>query len=113
MTNEDLIARGYKRFKPSPLYNDCITDLLQKCFSDSHGKKYFINANRWDFSRYNDANHKYEPQYEYDVQLYRKETGDAVDVSFHNSWSIEDVEEWVEWLFQSGRFKYYEEWERE
>ena len=48
--------------------------------------------------------------YEYSTQLYRRDTHDAVDISFHSSWTLEQVEEHVEGLFKTGMYDYYERW---
>ena len=48
--------------------------------------------------------------YTYSCQLYRKDTHAAVDMEFFSSWTIDQVEEFVENLFQSGRLDYYEKW---
>lgn len=109
MTSEkELLANGYKRYKPSVVDGECVTDLYQKCFRDDTGKKYYINVKRWDMSRYSDANHTYPVSFEYDVQMYQKKTHNAVNIEFFSDWTLADVEEHVEWLFSSGRFDYYE-----
>ena len=46
--------------------------------------------------------------FEYETQLYRADTHDAVDIEFHNSWTIDLVEEHLEKMFETGLFDYYE-----
>jgi hypothetical protein len=50
----------------------------------------------------------FPPSYEYSVQLYRKDTHDALDLLFHSSWTLEAVESCLENLFNTGLFDYYE-----
>ena len=47
-----LEDRGYKRYSPSVIDGEGVTDCFQKRFDDEKGKKYFINVKRWDFSRF-------------------------------------------------------------
>lgn len=107
---EELLERGYSRYAPSPVDGECVTDLYQKRFDDETGKKYFITVKRWDFSKFPNAR-GLKPSLEYETQLYKKGSHDAVNLSFFDSWNVEDVEEHVEWMFSSGRFDYYEEWD--
>ena len=109
-TVKELTERGYVRFKPSAIDNECVTDLYQKKFSDEHGIRYFITIKRWDMSRYNDALHKYEPSFEYTTQLYKKGSHAAVNVEFFDAWTLEEAEEYLQWMFESGKFDYYEEY---
>ena len=106
-----LEDRGYKRYSPSVIDGEGVTDCFQKRFDDEKGKKYFINVKRWDFSRFSIFQSVPDPiSYPADVQLYKKGTHAAMNIEFFSDWKIEDVEEHVEWLFNSGRFDYYEEW---
>lgn len=95
--NEELLIKnGYKKYKPSPIDNECITDLYQKRFDDDIGKKYFITINRWNS--------------ECTTQLYQKDTHNVLDISFHKDWELKDVEFYIEKLFNTGKFDYYERW---
>ena len=55
MTDQDILARGYKEFKPTPFHNSGIVKCFQKRFDDDNGKKYFIDIHKWDFSMYPDV----------------------------------------------------------
>lgn len=108
MTKEELINAGYKRYKPSPIDNECVTDLYQKCITDDIGKKYYINVKRWDFSIHGRNN---EPiGYEADVQFRVKNTGEYTDIVCLDGWSIKDIEKYYADLWYTGMFRYYEKW---
>ena len=45
------------------------------------------------------------------MQLYKKDgrrDAKAVDFLFHSTWSVDEVEEQMEKLFETGLFEYYE-----
>ena len=102
MTNEELINAGYTRYDPTP-YHECETDLFQKCIRDEKGKKYYINVNRWDYSKYN----VYYIRYDASVQFCHK-NNETVNVDCLDGWSIPDMEKFYEDLWNTGWFKYYE-----
>lgn len=110
-TVEKLLERGYRRFSPSPIDGECVTDLYQKRFDDDGGKKYFITVKRWDFSRLDEGRNGIGPSLEYKVQLYAKETHAALDLTFFKDWEIEDVEAETERIYSTGPFERYEDWE--
>lgn len=109
MTDKDLIERGYVEFSPSPFASDGITTCFQKWFKDENGKRYFITVNKWIEMRHPYTGATFPSTYEYETQLYKKNTHDAVNILFHSSWSIEDVEDYMAIMFDSGLFDYYEE----
>lgn len=49
--------------------------------------------------------------YTFSCQLYKKDTHAPVNMEFFSDWTIEQVEEFVERLFQNGELDYYEEWD--
>lgn len=56
----------------------------------------------------------YKPfQYTYSCQLYKKDTHAPVNMEFFSDWTIEQVEKFVEKLFQNGELDYYERWDEE
>ena len=95
VTKEKLIAAGYNRYDP-PRFEDCITDIFQKCIRDKdNNKQYYITCERWDYS--NISNGRNIPvRYEWSVQLTHKETGEVVNIDCLSGWSIEDVEKYYE-----------------
>lgn len=105
-----LLEKGFRRFEPSSLDNENITDKYQKRYDDEKGKKYFITVNKWRPWVHPYTGDKFGPSYDYDIQLYKKDTRDAINVNFLSSWNIDDVEDYAEKLFNTGLFDYYEEW---
>ena len=47
----------------------------------------------------------------YGLQLYKKDDHDAMDILFHSSWALKDVEDYLEKLWNTGLFDYYETWD--
>lgn len=108
LTNQDFIDAGYTRWQPAP-YNECVTDLFEKCIKDEYGKCYFIHVNRWDFSRY-ERNGRINLNYESTVQFNLKDGG-TINVDglyIGTDWTIEKMEQFYANLWDSGMFKYYE-----
>ena len=109
MTDEYLIERNFKKFKPGPYLSEGVEACFQKRYDDERGKKYFITINKWEPFTHPHTGKTFPPDYEYTAQLYKKDTHDAVDILFHSSWNLEDVEEYLEMMFDTGKFDYYEE----
>lgn len=107
MTSQDFIDAGYARWDP-PKYENCITDIFQKCIKDeNNNKKYFITVERWDYSSI--ANSRHIPiRFEASVQLTHKATGEVVNIDCLSGWSIEDMEKYYEDQWNTGWYKYYE-----
>jgi len=98
------------KYKPTPFDSDGVETRFQKCFVDELGKKYFIDIVKWQPMELNNGN-RYGATYEYETQFYKKGTHDAVNIEFICSWSIEDVEDYLEKLFETGLFEHYELWD--
>lgn len=109
MTDQILLENGFKEFKPSRFSNEGIETGFQKRYDDKYGKKYFITVYKWKGITHPITKEKFEPSYEYNTQLYKVKSHDAVDLIFHSSWTLQDVEDYVEILFDTGLFDYYEE----
>ena len=110
MTDKELIERGYKEYPPTAIHSRGIEKCFQKRFDDKDGKKYFIDVNKWSPWTHPHTNEVWGPNYEYETQLYQKGTHNAVNLTFHSSWNIEDVEKMVETIFQNG-MEHYERWD--
>ena len=114
MTDKYLIERGYKQYEPlRGLDSDYVVARFQKRFDDEFGKKYFIDVIKW--------SHNYVPEYrrdkwwkpfsyEYEAQFTMFESENAMDLHFHSSWSLEEVENFVENFFEKTKPNYYEDW---
>ena len=111
MTDQDFIERGYKEFRPTSLDSPYVEKCFQKRFDDDRGKKYFITVKKWEGWTHPHTGDKSPPGYEYDIQMYKKGDHDAIDILFHSTWSIEAVEDYMEKLWNTGLFDYYELWD--
>lgn len=117
MSDEYLLERGYKQYKPIPhLDNDSIVAKFQKRFDDDFGKKYFIDVAKW--------SHDYVPEYRRDkwwkpfnyachlyVTMFEEEK--PIYLEFGTSWTVEEVEEFAEDFFNKMKPNYYESWDEE
>lgn len=114
MKNENIekhfAEKGYKKYNPTPFDNEGIEARFQKRFDDEKGKRYFIDIVKWSGFTHPHTGKKFPPSYEYETQMYQKGTHNAVDFEFHSSWSLEEVEAFMEKQFETGMFDYYEEW---
>lgn len=116
MTDQDFIQRGFKQFPPIPYIDpDGIETRFQKRYDDEIGKRYFITVNKWRAikdSRIPDG--IWPSSYEYEV-YFQKDDGDggtkAIKILLYAGWDIDEVEEYVQKLFETGLFEYYEKWE--
>lgn len=115
MTDEYMLERGYRKFNPIPrIDNEHVVARFQKRFDDDFGKKYFINVVKWDNS-YIPETHRgnwYKLySYEYDTQFSIGKDDNALDMTFHSSWTLEQVEDFIESFFKRMKPNYYEDWD--
>ena len=103
-----LLEKGFKKVKPSPIMSENIEICFQKRYDDEKGIKYFITINKWKPLTHPYTKEIIGPNYEYTVQLYKKDTHDALDLNFHHEWELQDVENYLDILFDSNLFDYYE-----
>lgn len=109
MCDKDFIDKGYKEYEPSRIDNECVVKCFQKRFDDDGGKKYFINAKKWDWQKYN-LSVPVSYDFEFEVQLYSKDIHEPLNLTFFSGWSIDKVENYVESIWSNGMFDYYEKW---
>lgn len=115
---EQMMTAGYKEYPPSQLDSDGVTRLLQKCYYDNCGKKYYINCREWDWRNYPQTGKEFS--YEFDVQFTTSDDKtfnvETVGWSFEkNQWghtvnTLKDVEEFFERLWQSMGCQYNEKY---
>lgn len=115
LTDDYFLNRGYEKYDRTQFQPDMVMYNFQKRFDDENGKKYFIdihkNSNKW-MREWDKQQEWYMPYfYEFSCQLYKKDTHAAVNMEFFSSWTIGQVEEFVEKLFQNGELDYYERWD--
>ena len=109
MSDDDLLEKGYVKFKPSKFDGDNVEVLFQKRFDDDIGKKYFITVKKWKAWKHPYTLETFPSVYEYNIQMYKKGDRDlALDLLFHSSWNLIDVEKYTDELWNTGLFEYYE-----
>lgn len=111
MTDDELIEHGYKEYKPTSFDHESVEKCFQKRFDDDIGKKYFITVRKWSGWTHPYNGLAVPAGYEASVQFCSADTDDPISMTFHASWRLTDVEKYVEALFQTGLFRYYEKWE--
>lgn len=111
MTDLDVLKAGYKEYPKTCFDHPSVLRCFQKRFDDDVGKRYFIDIKKWEGCIHPHTGKSVDAEYEYDTQMYKKGSHDAVDILFHSSWKLEDVEDYLKKLFNTGLFDYYEKWE--
>ena len=114
MTDEKLLERGYKQYNPTPFDNSSIVARFQKRFDDDFGKKYFIDALKWsqEYVPLDRRDKWWKPfVYEYEAQITIGENENSINLGFFSSWTIEEVEEFMEKFFEKMQPNYYESWD--
>lgn len=104
---EYLVLQGFHEYEPPDFARKNADAFFQKRYIDSIGKRYFIDALIYDFSR------AYIPEnfvISFEGQYYKAATHDAVNMEFIN-WDLEDVETWLDKLFALNVLEHYEEWD--
>ena len=114
MTDEYLLERGYKQYKPTPILDsDLVVAKFQKRFDDDFGKKYFIDVLKWshDFVPEHKRDKWWKPfTYSYEVYLTMFEE-DPMKIEFYSNWALEAVEKYMEDFFEKMKPNYYESWD--
>lgn len=117
MTDEYLLERGYKQCPTNPvLDSDLIVARFQKRFDDDFGKKYFIDVKKWshDFIPENRRDQWWEPfTYSYEVYTTMFSDEEPMQIEFYSSWTLEQVEKFMEDFFEKMEPNYYESWDEE
>lgn len=106
MTDDTLKELGFKEYPPTVFHPKGVEKFFQKKYTDEKGIKYFIDVQKW--PEYRIPGRDFIPvAYEYTIQI-RDQKGNAIDLLFHDSWKLEDVERYIEKLFKLRMFTYYE-----
>ena len=116
MTDEYLIEQGYKKYNPTPFDNEYVVARFQKRFDDDFGKKYFINVLKWshDYVPVNRRDKWWKPfAYCYETQVTMFEGEKALNLEFFSDWTLEEVEKYMEEMFEKMKLNYYESWSGE
>lgn len=113
INDEYLLEKGYKKYNPTQFDNDSVITRFQKRFDDDFGKKYFIDVIKW--------SNGYIPEgmrgewwtpfsYHYEIQVTIYEDKKALNLEFFSDWTLEEVENFMENMFQKMELNYYESW---
>ena len=112
--DKHLIEKGYKQYEPTQFdERGFVVARFQKRFDDENGKKYFIDVvkHSWDFVQPSRRDKWWkEFTYEYEVQVTFGENKNSLNLNFFSSWTIEEVEEYMEKFFDVMGVNYYEKW---
>lgn len=104
-----LIPKGFHEYTPPDFRRyEGLATIFQKRYEDDIGKKYFIDAKIWDWTWTDKIPERFHIEYE--CQLYQKGTHDAFNVEFID-WTLEQVVDYIEKMFENGMLDYYETWE--
>lgn len=116
LTDEKLLAMGYKQYAPTGLDHEIVVSRFQKRFDDQYGKKYFINVLKNDHSFIPESQRgdwwtRY--RYTYEVQV-TCDTGEkTLNLEFFADWTVEGVEKFMADMFEKMKLNYYELWDTE
>ncbi len=102
-----LISHGFKEYHDY-LASPGVAASFQKRYDDELGKKYFINVDVWDWTYTNKIPENYV--IEFNGQYYQKGTHSAVNFTFIN-WKLEQIENWLDSLFDNHLIEHYELWD--
>ena len=107
MTKEDFKNAGYIRFEPPP-YENCITDMFQKCFTDEEGNKlYFITVERWDYTPVAPRGQHIPISYNFTVQ-FNTHDNRTLNIDCFDGYDIESAEKFYADMWNTGWFKMFE-----
>lgn len=116
ITDEYIKEHGFKEYNPTRFDNDSVILKFQKRYDDDFGKKYFINILKWDNS-YVPADRRdkwWRPySYTYETQITMFKDCKALNFEFFSDWTLEQVENFMEDLFEKMKVNYYESWNDE
>lgn len=114
MTDEYLLERGYTKYNPTPFDNDSVVARFQKRFDDEFGKKYFIDVLKWsqEYVPVERRDKWWKPfTYHYETQITMFEDQKPLNFEFFSDWTLEEVEQFMEDLFEKMQPNYYESWD--
>lgn len=104
--DEIILSVGYLEYEPCCIDSEAVTKRFQRWFTDDIGKRYAIDIKKWDFAKIgSDIGVKYE--FEVQVRVNDK----PINITMFNGWNIEEVEYYMDKLWSTGMYDYYERWE--
>ena len=105
-----------KKYEPTCFDNESVVARFQKRFDDDFGKKYFIDVLKWshDYVPIDRRDKWWKPfTYHYETQVTMFEESKALNLEFFSDWTLEEVEKYMEDLFDKMNLNYYETWNGE
>ena len=102
-----LISHGFKEYR-NYFANKGVVASFQKRYDDELGKKYFIDANIWDWTFTDKVPGNYS--IEFNGRYYQNKTHSAVNFTFID-WELEQIENWLDSLFDNHLIEHYELWD--
>ena len=97
---QDIKLKGFVEYPPASIDPKWVIGNFQKKYTDDKGVKYFLTIRKWNM----DMPYKYD----YSTQLYKKGTHEAVNLEFSSFWTLEEVEAFIDTMFQQDMLDYYE-----
>ena len=102
--DKELLDAGFKTYENNKNL------IFQKRYDDEKGKKYIITVEKFEEQEF--RNGQILPlHYEYNIQLYSKEYHQPVNLKFFTDWDLDEVEKYIETIWNTSLFDYYEKFD--
>lgn len=108
MKDNEILDHGFHEYKPGVLDGHFTERCFQKRYDDEIGIKYFITIKKHIWPNHPYTGEEIPPSYECEVNFYQKGTHEALNLLYHNGWTLTDVEDYTEKLWNSGLFEHYD-----
>ena len=109
MTDRELIKKGYYEYKPTPFHDNSVEKAFQRRVKDEKGTKYFIDIEKYKPIIHPSTGEELGGGYEFTSQLRYKKNDCPLNLRMFAECTVEQFEEFMENLFNTGMFMYYEE----
>jgi len=114
MKPEDWIDKGYKRFElVDGLFDRNADFVLQKCFKDEQGKKFYITVYVYDRDKYLIKDHPDRYGFMPTAQFELRDNKPFFNLEMNGTFTIDECERWFEDAFRFFGSPYYELYENE
>ena len=108
LTRKQLLEKGYREYPRTAFDNENIEHVYQKCFRDDKGIRYFMDVKKWKDVQHPSTGEIIVGGYEYETQLYKKDSHDAMNLLFLTTWDLDEAEAFVDKMFEADLLDYYE-----
>ena len=109
MTDKKIIEMGYNKYEPTPIHTDNVEACFQKRVRDDRGTKYFIDIEKSKPWIHPHTGEEFPPSYEFTTQLCYKDNDCPLNLRMFAGCTVEQFEDFMEKVFNTGMFDYYEE----